>query len=154
MRWVMAQSLSNVLLHVVFSTKNRRPWINIEIEEELFKYIAGICRNLDCPCHKIGAADDHIHIACSLSRTTAISKLLEEIKTSSSKWIKTKGDRYKDFAWQNGYGAFSIGQSQLDDLRRYIGNQREHHRLISFQEEFRQLLAKYQVEFDERYVWD
>jgi REP element-mobilizing transposase RayT len=107
----MAQSLSNVLLHIVFSTKNRQPWINVDIEEELFKYIAGTCQNLDCPSHKIGGADDHIHIACSLARTMAISKLLEEIKTSSSKWMKTKGDEYAEFAWQNGYGEFSIGQS-------------------------------------------
>jgi putative transposase len=94
----MAQSLSNVLLHLVFSTKNRQLWIDVDIEEELFKYIAGICRELKCPSHKIGGTDDHIHIACSLSRTIAISKLLEEIKSSSSKWIKTKGDRYTDFA--------------------------------------------------------
>jgi putative transposase len=99
-------------------------------------------------------ADDHVHIACSLSRTMAISKLLEEIKSSSSKWIKTRGDRYRDFTWQNGYGAFSIGQSQLLDLRDYIGNQREHHRRLTFQEEYRNLLAKYEVEYDERYVWD
>ena len=150
----MAQSLSNVLLHLVFSTKNRHPWIDLEIEEELFKYIAGICRELKCPSHKIGGTDDHIHIACSLSRTMPISKLLEEIKSSSSKWIKTKGDRYADFTWQNGYGAFSVGQSQLPDLRHYIGNQREHHRRLSFQDEYRRILAKYGIEFDERYVWD
>jgi putative transposase len=114
----MSQSLSNVLLHVVFSTKNRRPWIKSEIEEELFKYIAGTCREIGCPSHKIGGADDHLHIACSLPRTMSMSKLIEEIKTGSSKWIKTKGERYTDFAWQNGYGAFSIGQSQLNDLRR------------------------------------
>ena len=150
----MAQSLSNVLLHLVFSTKNRRPWINLEIEEELFKYVAGICRELKCPSHKIGGSDDHLHIACTLSRTMAVSKLMEEIKSSSSKWIKTKGDRYADFAWQNGYGAFSIGQSQLGDLGHYIGKQREHHRRLTFQEEYRRLLAKYGVEFDERYVWD
>ena len=150
----MAQSLSNVLLHIVFSTKNRQPWLRIDIEDELSKYIAGTCRNLKCSSHKIGGADDHIHIACSLSRTMAISTLLEEIKTSSSKWIKTKGDKYADFAWQNGYGAFSIGQSQLPDLIRYIANQREHHRRLSFQDEYRQILAKYGVEYDEQYVWD
>jgi putative transposase len=150
----MAQSLSNVLLHLVFSTKNRHPWIKPEIEEELAKYIAGTCRELGCPSHKIGGTDDHLHIACSLSRTVSISKLLEEIKTSSSKWIKTKGDQYFGFAWQNGYGAFSIGQSQLHDLKRYIASQREHHRHTSFQDEFRQFLAKYEIEFDERYVWD
>jgi REP element-mobilizing transposase RayT len=150
----MAQSLSNVLIHLVFSTKNRHTWLDVEIENDLFKYIAGICRELDSPSHKIGAADDHIHIACSLSRTISISKLVEDIKTGSSKWIKTRGDGYNGFAWQNGYGAFSIGQSQLDDLRRYIGNQREHHRRISFQDELRELLSRYEIDFDERYVWD
>lgn len=150
----MAQSLSNVLLHIVFSTKNRHPWIDRGIEVELGKYIAGVCRELKCPSHKIGGNDDHMHIACSLSRTMSISKVIEEIKTSSSKWIKTKDARYADFAWQNGYGAFSIGQSQLDDLRHYIANQRQHHQRLTFQEEFRALLSKYEIEFDERYVWD
>jgi REP element-mobilizing transposase RayT len=109
----MAQSLSSVLIHLVFSTKHRRGWI----DEELFTYVAGICRELSCAAHKIGASDDHIHIACSLGRTISISDLVESIKTGSSKWIKTKGDRYAGFGWQNGYGAFSVGQSQLADLR-------------------------------------
>lgn len=150
----MAQSLSNVLLHIVFSTKGRQRWIDEGIETELFRYLAGACRNLNCHSHAIGASDDHLHIACTLSRTLSISKLLEEIKSESSKWMKAKGPQYAGFAWQNGYGAFSIGQSQLEDLRRYIANQREHHRRTSFQEEFRTLLAKYEVAFDERYVWD
>lgn len=150
----MAQSLSKVLLHLVFSTKNRRPWIDTGVEEELFRYLSGICRELRCPAHKIGGTDDHVHIACSLSRTVSISHLLQELKASSSAWIKGKSDRYRDFGWQNGYGAFSIGQSNLDDLRKYIANQREHHRELSFQDEFRQFLAKYEVAFDEQYVWD
>ncbi len=150
----MSQSLSNVLLHLVFSTKSRRSWIDLGVEEELFKYIGGICRELKCPSHKIGGTDDHIHIACSLSRTMAISKLLEEVKGSSSKWMKTRGEQYVAFAWQNGYGAFSFSQSQLPSLCGYIANQREHHRKLSFQEEYRNLLAKYGIEYDERYVWD
>jgi REP element-mobilizing transposase RayT len=150
----MPQSLANVLIHIVFNTKNRQPWIDVGVDQELDKYIAGICRNHDCPSHAIGASDDHIHIACSLSRTLSISKLVEEIKTNSSKWMKTNGREYAAFAWQNGYGAFSIGQSQMEDLRTYIRNQREHHRRASFQDEFRALLVKYEVEFDERYVWD
>jgi putative transposase len=150
----VAQSLSNVLLHIVFSTKHRQPYIDTAIESELFTYVATVFRTLDCPTHAIGAADDHIHIACSLSPTISISKLIQEAKQASSKWIKTKGSKYADFSWQNGYGAFSIGQSQLDDLRRYIANQREHHRRISFQDEFRELLKRYDIVFDERYVWD
>jgi REP element-mobilizing transposase RayT len=150
----MAQSLSNVLLHIVFSTKGRQSWIDEGIEKELFQYIAGACRNLHCPSHAIDASDDHIHIACTLSRTITISKLIEEIKTESSKWMKTKGPQYAGFAWQNGYGVFSVGQSQLDDLRRYITNQRQHHCTLSFQDEFRATLEKYRVDFDERYLWD
>jgi REP-associated tyrosine transposase len=150
----MAQSLSNILLHVVFSTKQRRPWIDPEIETELFKYLATIGNTLGCPSHGIGGADDHVHIACSLSRTVTVSKLVQELKQDSSKWIKTKGQRLGDFAWQNGYGAFSISQSQLDDLRGYIATQREHHRRISFQDEFRRICQRYDVTIDERYVWD
>jgi len=150
----MAQSLANILLHVVFSTKQRRPWIDVDIETELFKYLATACRTLDCPTHAIGAADDHIHIACSLARTIPVSKLIQEIKQDSSKWTKSKGAKFADFAWQSGYGAFSIGQSQLDDLRAYIANQREHHRQITFQDEFRQICQRYNVELDERYAWD
>jgi REP element-mobilizing transposase RayT len=150
----MAQSLSNILLHIVFSTKHRRPWIDTSIEQELFKYLATACNTLGCPSHGIGGADDHIHIACSLSRTITVSKLVQELKQDSSKWIKTKGERLADFSWQNGYGAFSIGQSQLDDLHGYIATQREHHRRISFQEEYRRICERYGVAIDERYVWD
>jgi putative transposase len=150
----MAQSLANVLVHLIFSTKNRVPMIRPEIEPELFPYLAAICREHRCPAHQIGGDSDHVHLAVSLSRTITLAKLLEEIKTGSSKWIKTKGDAYAHFAWQTGYGAFSVGQSQLDDLKRYIAGQREHHRVKSFQEEFRDFLQKYGIFYDERYVWD
>jgi putative transposase len=150
----MPQSLSNILLHVVFSTKHRQPFFQVDIETELFAYLATACRTLDCPSHAIGASDDHVHIACSLSRTIALSQLIQQIKQDSSKWIKTKGDRFSNFAWQNGYGAFSIGQSQLNDLRGYIANQREHHRQISSQDEFRQICQRYGITVDERYAWD
>lgn len=150
----MAQSLSNVLLHIVFSTKHRQPWLDTTIESELAAYLATVCKTLDCPTHVIGCADDHIHIACSLSRTTAVSKLIQDVKQDSSKWIKTKGEQYAGFAWQNGYGVFSIGQSQLGTLRGYIAGQREHHRQVSFQNEFRLICERYGVSIDERYAWD
>jgi putative transposase len=150
----MAQSLSNILLHIVFSTKHRQRWIDVTVEQELFAYLAKACDTLDCPSHAVGGTDDHVHIACSLSRTVTVSKLIQEVKQDSSKWIKTKGRSYGDFAWQNGYGAFSIGQSQLADLRRYIANQRDHHQRVSFQDEYRELLKRYGVQFDEQYVWD
>lgn len=150
----MAQSLSNLLLHIVYSTKNREPFIDAARETELFKYLATACRSMNCPIHAISGSDDHVHVCCSLARTTTISELIQHIKQDSSRWLKLQGEAYTEFAWQNGYGAFSIGQSQLDDLRRYIANQREHHRRESFQDELRALLARYEVPFDERYVWD
>jgi len=150
----MPQSLANVLVHLIFSTKHRERLIRPEIEEELFAYLASVCRACGCPAQKIGGTDDHVHVACSLSRTITLSKLLEEIKKRSSKWIKTKGACYARFSWQGGYGAFSIGQSQLPSVRRYIAEQREHHRHRTFQEEFREFLEKYQIKYDERYVWD
>jgi REP element-mobilizing transposase RayT len=143
-----------VLVHLIFSTKNRARVIRPEIEDELFAYLASVCGACGCPAHRIGGTDDHVHVACSLSRTVPLSKLLEEIKKRSSKWIKTKGASYAGFSWQGGYGAFSIGQSQLATLTRYIAEQREHHRQKTFQEEFREFLEKYQIEYDERYVWD
>ena len=148
----MPQSLANVLIHLIFSTKNRRPMIGSETESELFPYLASACRGCGCPAHKIGGTEDHVHLVCSLGRTITLAKLVEEIKTSSSKWMKTKG--VGDFAWQSGYGAFSIGQSQLARLKQYIAGQREHHRHRTFQEEFREFLQKYQLRYDEQYVWD
>jgi REP element-mobilizing transposase RayT len=120
----------------------------------LYPYLASICRDCGSPSHAIGGTADHVHVACSLSRTLTVSKLLEEIKRSSSKWIKTKGPKLRSFAWQNGYGAFSIGQSQLAALRGYIAGQKDHHRVRTFQEEFREFLKRYHIQYDERYVWD
>ena len=124
----MPQSLANVLVHLIFSTRNRSPSILPEIEEELYCYLATACRTCECSAHKIGGTSDHVHIACSLAQTVTIAALLAAVKADSSKWIKSKGSRYAHFAWQNGYGAFSIGQSQLASLKRYIANQKEHHR--------------------------
>ena len=150
----MAQSLASVLVHLVFSTKNRVALIRPDVEEELIRYLASVCRACGSPAHQIGGTEDHVHIACSLSRTITLSKLLEQVKTGSSKWMKTKGTQYSHFFWQSGYGAFSVGQSQLAALKRYIAGQKEHHRRKTFQEEFREFLEKYQMEYDERHVWD
>ncbi len=150
----MPQSLSNVLLHIVFSTKGRRPWIDPAVEDDLHEYLGGICNDLGCQPHRIGGVPDHVHLACSLSRTVAIAALVQEIKQGSSHWIKSRGDAYRDFAWQNGYAAFSVGQSQLDDLCRYIHRQRQHHERIGFADELQTLLEKYRVEYDPRYLLD
>ena len=150
----MPQSLSNILLHIVFSTKDRRPLIRPDVEPELYGYLASICRACDCPAHEIGGTADHVHVVCTLARTVSVSALLEEIKKRSSKWIKTKGTGYRLFSWQRGYGAFSIAQSQLAAARRYAAGQKEHHKKRSFKEEFVALLTRYRVAYDERYVWD
>jgi putative transposase len=150
----MPQSHAVVLVHLVFSTKNRHPWIRPEIEPELHPYLATVFRSLDSPTLTINGTFDHVHILFRLGRKIALANVVEEIKTSSSKWIKTKGAEYAKFYWQNGYGAFSIGQSGVEALKKYIARQKEHHRKKTFQDEFRTFLAKYEVDYDERYVWD
>jgi putative transposase len=150
----MPQSLAAIYVHLVFSTKNREPSIRPEIEDELRAYLGGVLRELESPMLCVNGTQDHIHILLRLGRKIALADLVEEIKKRSSKWIKTKGPEYRDFYWQNGYGAFSIGQSGVEDLKRYIGRQKEHHHNKSFQDEFRAFLVKYKIEFDEKYVWD
>ncbi|MBN4066596.1 IS200/IS605 family transposase [Simkania negevensis] len=150
----MAQSLSAILIHVIFSTKQRQRFIQPDVLPDLHRYMVGIARSHKAYVHEIGGIEDHVHLLISLPRTLSISKLVEDVKKSSSKWIKTKGGIYQDFAWQSGYGALSIGQSGMDGLKNYIQNQREHHQKVSFQDEYRLLLKKYGVAFDEKYVWD
>jgi REP-associated tyrosine transposase len=150
----MPQSLSCVLVHVVFSTKNRTPNLAPEVRPALHKYLATVARNVGCGCYRVGGVADHVHLAIRLSRTITIAKLVEELKTSSSQAMKIDLARVEDFAWQRGYGAFSISPRDLDALVAYIDNQEEHHRTKTFQEEYRTLLNKYGIEFDERYVWD
>ena len=127
----MSQSLASILIHIIFSTKKRQSLILPEVMEDLHYYMAGIARAHDSPVHEIGGVEDHVHLLVSLPRTLPLSQLIEEVKKGSSKWIKTKGKPYIDFAWQNGYGAFSIGQSTYGTLRKYIQNQREFHKKIS-----------------------
>jgi putative transposase len=150
----MPQSLAAVYVHLIFSTKNREPLIRPEIEEELRKYHAGILINLDSPMIASDGTADHIHILFRLGRRQSIAVVVEELKKSSSKWIKGKGREYAKFYWQAGYGAFSVSQSGIKEIKKYIANQKEHHRRKTFQEEFRAFLTKYELEFDERYVWD
>jgi putative transposase len=150
----MPQSLSKVCTHIVFSTKHRREIIDENIEQELWSYIGGICNELECLPIKVGGYVDHIHILCVLSRKIAVMKLLEEVKRSSSKWIKTKGRNYENFYWQDGYGIFSVNPYELEVVVRYIENQKAHHENRTFKDEYRGFLKKYNVEYDERYVWD
>jgi REP element-mobilizing transposase RayT len=151
----MAQSLAKILLHVVFSTKERRRFLKeLALREELHRYLGGTLTHLDCQPLIIGGIEDHVHLLFAHSRTATVADVVKELKRGSSVWLKTKSPTLSEFAWQNGYGVFSIGQSQVEDVRAYIAGQEEHHRKISFQEEFRRLLQRYDVAFDERYVWD
>jgi REP element-mobilizing transposase RayT len=150
----MPQSLSKIYAHITFSTKNRYPFINNEIEQELWAYLGGICKTLECSPIRVGGHLDHVHICCLLSKKITQIKLLEEIKKESSKWIKTKGKQYEKFYWQNGYAIFSVNPSETEAVVGYIENQHEHHKRLTFQDELLAFLKKYNVEYDERYLWD
>ena len=151
----MPQSLSQILVHAVFSTKERRPFLrDSALRQEMHHYLGGVLKNLECQPIIVGGVEDHVHLLASLSRTHTAADLIKEAKRSSSLWIKERDATMRDFSWQNGYGVFSIGYSQIEDVRRYIGQQEQHHLKLSFQDEFRLLLRRYQVSFNERYVWD
>jgi putative transposase len=150
----MPQSLSSILIHLIFSTKNREPFITPAIETELHPYMAKIFREMKSPSLAIDGTSDHVHVLFSLARVIKVADLLQEVKSGTSKWIKTKGPEFRNFHWQSGYGAFSIGRSQVEDVKRYIHGQKEHHRRVTFQEEYRKFLEVYRIDYDERYVWD
>ena len=149
----MPQSLSKVLVHLIFSTKHREPLIGPEVRSRLHAYLVGILDHLKSPSLQTGGVADHVHVLFVLGRTISQADLIEELKKSSSKWMKAEGG-VPGFTWQAGYGAFSIGESQADTVIRYIQNQEGHHRKVTFQEEFRKFLERYKVAYDERYVWD
>ena len=146
------QSLTFLLIHIVFSTKDRLPAIRPDVQPNLHAYLAVVARNLGCECFRVGGVADHVHLAVGLSRTLTVADLVSELKTSSSQWMKTQN--VQDFAWQRGYGAFSLGRSDLDALVRYIDMQEQHHRKVDFQDELRAILERYGVACDERYLWD
>jgi len=151
----MPQSLAKILLHVVFSTKERRPFLKDRaLREELHRYLGGILTNFECQPLIVGGVEDHVHLLFVHPRTATVADVMKELKRSSTVWLQNQSPTLLDFMWQAGYGVFSIGQSQVEDVRTYIAGQEEHHRKISFQEEFRRLLERYQIAFDERYVWD
>ena len=150
----MPQSLSNTLVHIVFSTKNRVEFIDKNIESNLFGYIGNTCNGNKCKTIIVGGHKNHIHIFCSLNRTISQSDLVKQIKANSSKWIKTQAAIYKNFYWQDGYAIFSVSQSKSSEVITYIQNQEEHHKHKSFQEEYRELLRLHKIKFVEKYVWD
>ena len=150
----MSQSLVKNYVHLIFSTKFRQPLIFESIENELFDYLGSICKALDCQPVMIGGYLDHVHILCLLSKKIALMKLLQEIKQKSSKWMKTKDVHLSNFYWQDGYGAFSISNQNIDVVAKYIETQKEHHKDHGFQDEYRSLLKKNKIDYDEKYVWD
>jgi len=151
----MAQSLSKMHVHIIFSTKDRENLLaDTTIRKEMYAYLATILKEYDSPALLINGTGNHVHILCLLSRNFALAKIVGETKRNSSKWIKTKGPEFNRFGWQNGYGVFSVSSSNVDAVRNYIAHQEQHHQTITFQDEFLGFLVKHGIEFDERYVWD
>jgi putative transposase len=147
------QSLANLLTHLIFSTKNREPLlVGKDLQQRTHAYLAAVLKERQCATLIVGGVANHVHILCQLPKTQSVSDIMEHLKASSSKWLKTEGSR--TFSWQRGYGAFSVSQSHVDAVISYIQKQEEHHRTITFEEEFRLILKRYRVAFDERYVWD
>jgi REP element-mobilizing transposase RayT len=150
----MAQSLARLNVHLIFSTKNREPVLQDAVRNDLHRYMATVLQNFGCPPLLINSIPDHVHILFDLGRTVSISAAVEEVKKSSSKWIKSQGADYATFAWQAGYGAFAVSESNITAVRTYIADQQRHHRKSTFQEEYRAFLKRHGVSFDEKYVWD
>lgn len=150
----MAQTLTSLLVHIVFSTKHRAGLITPEVEPDLFAYMGGILNNEKSVLMASGGTMNHVHLLVSQSKNVALSDLVKEVKQSSSKWIKTQGKEFADFHWQDGYGAFTIGRSQVKTLRGYFARQKVHHQKQNFEDELRAVLTKYEIEYDERYLWD
>ena len=150
----MANTLFEFYMHLVFSTKNRGNLIHPEIEAELHRYIAGIVRNLDSRCLAINGTENHVHLLVSIGKSIAPSDLIRETKKGSTSWVKRRGVVRGDFHWQDGYGAFSVGRSDLPAVKQYIAGQKEHHRRVTYEEEFVGLLNEHGIDYDERYLWD
>jgi putative transposase len=150
----MPRSLALVVINVIFSTKDRMSSLRETVRPDLFAYLATVARNAGCECYRVGGVDDHVHLAIRLGKEQTIAKVVEQLKSSSSKWMKTQGPGLTRFAWQLGYGAFSVGPADLDALLRYIDGQEAHHRQQSFQEEFCAFLRKYGLDAEDEHLWD
>jgi putative transposase len=150
----MANTFTSLQYHVVFSTKQREPWLRREVQERVWAYLGGIARRNKLRPLLIGGVDDHVHMLLGIPATISVSQAVKSIKGGSSGWIKQNIPGCRSFGWQDGYGAFSVSKSQETEVRNYIDNQREHQRVKSFQEEYLALLKRHEISFDERYVWD
>ena len=150
----MPQSLNHVIVHYIFSTKDRQAFLVPDVRARLHAYLATVCRDMGAEAYRVGGVADHVHVLATLPRTVTQAEFIERMKKVSSKWIKDQDSGCAGFAWQRGYGAFSVSVSQMEPVIRYIDTQEEHHRHRSFQEEYREFLRRHGVAFDERYVWD
>ncbi len=151
----MPQSLSAVFVHLVWSTKDRKPWLrDPTVRTRLHAYLGGVSREMQCPPVIVGGVDDHVHVLGQLGREVSIAGWVKELKRVSSIWMKDVDTEFKGFYWQGGYGAFSVSQSNLARVEKYIVDQETHHAKFSFQDELRTLFRKHGIEWDERYVWD
>ena len=150
----MSQSLSKNFIHLIFRTKERRPLLTDDIRDEMHGYLGGVLRNWESPSIIIGGVEDHVHILFLVSKNHALAKIVEEVKSGSSKWIKTKSTKLINFYWQNGCGAFSVSQSNVKSVRQYIQKRKEHHDKVSFQDEFGNFVKRHDVDYEERYVWN
>jgi len=150
----MSQSLSQIIVHGVFSTKNRNPWLDAELRESLFAYVATLLKSQGHVPIIIGGHDDHLHILFGLAKTISISDMIKHTKVHSSIWIKQEFENRMDFAWQSGYGAFSVAYSSMNSTIAYIANQEDHHSKTTFKDEFRKLMKEHGIEINEKYAWD
>ncbi len=150
----MPQTLSKIHVHLVFSTKHRERVIRDPVRPDLHAFMGGSLKALGCSPVQINTEPDHAHVLFLQSRTTVLSDVVGGLKKSATEWLRRQSPEYQGFHWQSGYGAFSVSQSDLERVRAYVLNQREHHRVQTFQDEFRAMLRKHEIEFDERYLWD
>jgi len=150
----MPQSLTKIIIHIVFSTKNREKYLSPDVNSKLYAFMAKSLQNRDCVVIKIGGTSDHVHILYTMSKKQVFENIIKEIKVASSKWIKTVDNNYSNFHWQRGFGAFSVSPANLDLVVNYIANQEKHHKKFDFQQELRAILNKYKMPFDEKYIWD
>jgi putative transposase len=150
---IMANTYTSLHYHFVFSTKNREQWLGPDVEQRVWEYLGGIARQNRMKALQIGGVDDHVHLVVGLPPTLTVSKALQLLKGGSSKWIHDTFPTLASFEWQDGYGAFTISKSQLPGVIEYVANQREHHRVVTFQDEYREFLKRHRIDFDERYLW-
>ena len=150
----MGQSLVKNLVHLIFSTKDRQPVLHNAFRDSLHAYLAGVLKDQDSPCLAVNSVADHVHVLFCLSKNAALADVVMQVKKGTSRWIKSQGGKHEKFGWQNGYGAFSVSQSNQEEVRHYIASQAEHHRAVTFQDELRAFLKRHEVSYDERYLWE